>query len=114
MSMTLFRNALLTSTLLSATGFMFAAPANAQSSGGPASGTTNAPPALGVTNGLPGPGAAAGERSASGRIEDIIVTARRSNEKLQTTPVAVTALSNALLVQKQIVSVTDLARGTPA
>jgi iron complex outermembrane receptor protein len=114
MSMTLFRNALLASTLLSATGFMVSAPANAQSSGGPASGTTNAPPALGVTNGLPGPDAATGERPASGRIEDIIVTARRSNEKLQTTPVAVTALSNTLLVQKQIVSVTDLARGTPS
>src|SRR3546814_4514023 len=47
-------------------------------------------------------------------LEDIVVTARRTSEALQTTPVAVTALNNEALLTKQIAQVTDLARSTPA
>jgi iron complex outermembrane receptor protein len=84
--------------------------ASAQSSGAPASGTLNAPPATGAAN---GPASPAGGPS-SGQIQDIVVTARRTAENLQRTPVAVTALSNQTLVQKQIAQVTDLQRAAPA
>jgi iron complex outermembrane receptor protein len=47
-------------------------------------------------------------------LQDIIVTARRTRERLQTTPVAVTAFNNEMLQTKQIASVIDLARTTPS
>jgi iron complex outermembrane recepter protein len=46
-------------------------------------------------------------------LEEIVVTARRFEEKLQSTPVAVTALSNETLVMSQIVDVADLQRAAP-
>jgi iron complex outermembrane recepter protein len=55
--------------------------------------------------------AADAERSG---IADIVVTARRTSENLQTVPVAVTALSAEALVTKQVLLVTDLARTTPS
>lgn len=56
----------------------------------------------------------AGEaRAARAEVEEIVVTARRSAESLQTTPVAVTALSGEALAQAQVSTVADLARTTP-
>jgi iron complex outermembrane receptor protein len=46
-------------------------------------------------------------------LEEIVVTARRAAESIQTTPVAVTALSNAMLTQRQVVDVADLQRVAP-
>src|SRR6202453_937714 len=51
--------------------------------------------------------------SSSGGLEEIVVTARKASEPLQTTPVAVTALSHADLLQQQIVEVADLQKATP-
>jgi iron complex outermembrane receptor protein len=50
---------------------------------------------------------------ASGTIESIVVTARRREENLQDTPVAVTALSSAALDRQQIQATTDLDRVVP-
>ena len=60
------------------------------------------------------PAAAPATPAASSGISDIVVTARRTNENLQTVPVAVTALSNAALVEKQVTQVLDLARAAPS
>jgi iron complex outermembrane recepter protein len=46
-------------------------------------------------------------------LEEIVVTARRASESLQTTPVAVTALSHDMLVQQQVVDVADLQHVAP-
>lgn len=75
--------------------------------------------------GLTGPALAQAGAGASGTsaepqttdsrgLEAIVVTARRTSEALQTTPVAVTALNNEALLTKQVAEVTDLARATPA
>jgi iron complex outermembrane recepter protein len=47
-------------------------------------------------------------------IADIVVTARRTSENLQVVPVAVTALSQATLQERQVSQVTDLARTAPS
>jgi len=47
------------------------------------------------------------------RIADIVVTARRSAEALQTTPVAVSAFATEILERRQITSVNDLQRVAP-
>jgi iron complex outermembrane recepter protein len=47
-------------------------------------------------------------------IADIIVTARKTSENLQSVPVAVTALNAETLAAKQIFEVTDLARTAPS
>jgi iron complex outermembrane receptor protein len=46
-------------------------------------------------------------------IEDIVVTARRTDERLQTTPVAVSALGAAALERSQVVEVADLQGRAP-
>lgn len=51
--------------------------------------------------------------TASENIDDIVVTARRRDELLSTTPVAVTALTAEDLDRKSINSVADLTRTTP-
>ena len=51
--------------------------------------------------------------ASNGGLEEIVVTARRAAESIQTTPVAVTALSNAMLTQRQVVDVADLQRVAP-
>ncbi|MBA2933660.1 TonB-dependent receptor [Sphingomonas sp. CGMCC 1.13654] len=89
----------------------FISPALAQT-GGPASGTTMEPPTAVAPADTTTAQQPAGK--GAGGLQDIIVTARRTNEKLQTTPVAVTALNNQMLLTKQIAAVTDLARSTPA
>jgi iron complex outermembrane recepter protein len=58
------------------------------------------------------PPAAAAETEAE-TIESIVITARRREESLQDTPVAVTALSAAALERQQIVSTTDLDKVAP-
>jgi iron complex outermembrane recepter protein len=47
-------------------------------------------------------------------IQDIIVTARKSSENLQSVPVAVTALNSEALEARQVFEVTDLARTAPS
>jgi iron complex outermembrane recepter protein len=56
---------------------------------------------------------AAAEEAQSG-IADIVVTARKTNENLQSVPVAVTALNSEALASKQVLEVTDLARTAPS
>ena len=50
---------------------------------------------------------------SSGGFDDIVVTARRRAESIQTAPVSVTALGGEALAQKNIVNVADLASSTP-
>jgi len=50
---------------------------------------------------------------SSGGLEEIVVTARKTSESLQTTPVAVSAFTTASLAQQQIVMVDDLQRAAP-
>lgn len=59
------------------------------------------------------PEAAAVETTGTPGLEEIVVTARRSSERLQDTPVAVTALGEAALERTQVVAVADLQRATP-
>src|SRR3546814_17195660 len=47
-------------------------------------------------------------------VQDILVTARRQEESLQTTPIAVTALGEAALVRSQVVNVSDVQRTAPS
>src|SRR4051812_16502102 len=46
-------------------------------------------------------------------INDIVVTARKTNENLQSVPVAITALSGEALQSKTVQSVTDLQFNVP-
>lgn len=80
------RNALLATTILSL-GFLASTPALAQE--------------------------AAPQEEQSG-IADIVVTARKSSENLQSVPVSVTALNAESLATKQVFEVTDLARTAPS
>lgn len=57
---------------------------------------------------------ATAETDANGQeLKDIVVTARRSSENQQRTPVAVTAISAVQIQEKQIVRLGDLTRTTP-
>src|SRR3546814_5881768 len=47
-------------------------------------------------------------------VQDILVTARRQEESLQTTPIAVTALGESALVRSQVVNVSDVQRTAPS
>ncbi|WP_257539178.1 TonB-dependent receptor [Sphingobium sp. CFD-1] len=47
-------------------------------------------------------------------VQDIVVTARRTSEKLQTTPLAVTALTSDALARRQIVDVTAIQQAAPS
>lgn len=51
--------------------------------------------------------------TATGQIEEIVVTARRAEESLQSTPVAVTALSSAGLARAQVTDVASVQRAAP-
>jgi len=113
MNSTLLRQIGLASTALIA---IAAADPGLAQSGAPASGTSMEPPATGPSTGAATPTPADNGTTpgnATG-LEDIIVTARRTSEALQSTPVAVTALNNEALVEKQVAEVTDLARTTPS
>lgn len=52
--------------------------------------------------------------SNTGGLADIVVTARRTSENIQTVPVAVTALSPQKLEERQVTQVTDLMRTAPS
>jgi iron complex outermembrane receptor protein len=58
-------------------------------------------------------GAAAPEASTTG-LQDIVVTARRREESLQKTPVAITAFSSGDLNRHSIINVSDIGRLTPS
>jgi iron complex outermembrane receptor protein len=66
-------------------------------------------PALGWGDEPAGP-ASAGNTAG---LEEITVTARKTSEALQTTPVAVTAINAASLVQQQVFQVNDLQHASP-
>ena len=51
--------------------------------------------------------------AAAGGLEEIVVTARKTEETLQTTPVAVTALSEAALELHQVVQISSLQSSVP-
>lgn len=51
---------------------------------------------------------------AQSTLEEIVVTARKSEESLQTTPVAVTAMTEGMLVDKGILKMDDLQRTAPS
>src|SRR5271154_770050 len=55
-------------------------------------------------------GTAAG---SSGGLDEIVVTGRKTSESLQTTPVAVTALSEAALTRNQLFEISDLQAKAP-
>lgn len=57
--------------------------------------------------------AATESRAASSGLEDIVVTARRKVEALQTTPISVTAFTGAALEQGQISGLSSLQQQTP-
>jgi len=52
--------------------------------------------------------------NATGGLEEIIVTARKRSEDVQTTPIAITALSQADLENRDILDVRSLAKDTPS
>ena len=53
------------------------------------------------------------EEQNSGGLEEITVTARKRSENLQETPVAITAMTGAMLEEKQIVNVAEVAKFAP-
>jgi iron complex outermembrane receptor protein len=55
----------------------------------------------------------AAEATKSDTLEEVVVTARKTTESLQTTPIAVTALGEAALTQQQILEVADLQHAAP-
>lgn len=60
------------------------------------------------------PATAAQTEEPSGQgLGEIIVTARKRNENLQDTPVAITAMTGAMLEEKQIVNVSEVAKFAP-
>jgi iron complex outermembrane receptor protein len=65
-----------------------------------------------MTIGMPAFAQSASDEGASG-IEEIIVTARKTSESLQTTPVAVSAISGEALADQQIVGIQQLQATTP-
>ena len=58
--------------------------------------------------------AAPGLSMAQATLEEIVVTARKSEESLQTTPVAVTAMTEAMLIDQGILKMDDLQRTAPS
>ena len=53
------------------------------------------------------------DESAEGGIEEVVVTARRTEESLQEVPIAVTAFSEEAVKAKQIIAGTDLQMNAP-
>ncbi len=52
--------------------------------------------------------------SAGNGLEEIVVTARRKEERVQTVPIAITAFSQKDIEQKHILQISDLARNVPS
>ncbi|ARS27786.1 TonB-dependent receptor [Sphingomonas sp. KC8] len=57
---------------------------------------------------------AAAEAAATGGLEDIVVTAQRRAENLQTTPIAITALTSNALQSSGITDITGVVQATPS
>jgi iron complex outermembrane receptor protein len=55
----------------------------------------------------------ASQEPAAGGLEEIVVSAERRDEKLQTTPIAITALSGEALQERNLASVTDVGAFVP-
>lgn len=96
-----------------------ASPANAQpSSAAPTSAAPHAPVQSAVTVEKPALPAAAPIQSApkakSAALEEIVVTAQRREENLQSVPISITVLSQAQLSNANITNSADLARYTPS
>jgi len=76
-----------------------------------------APPLAAQSAPPPSSGAAAAKSdpspSSAGQLEEIVVTARRVQEKLQNVPIAVTAFTAKDLEEKQITSIDSLGEGIP-
>jgi len=60
------------------------------------------------------PTAANSASEYTGGLQDILVTARRVEERLQTTPVAVTAVTGQMLLRTQVANTADLQRTAPS
>jgi len=89
-----------------------AMPASAQDAGAPVGPT--AP--TGQPAGVPAPGTTAGvapQSADSGGIADIVVTARRRNESIQSTPIAITAITPQTLESKATLNIGDLQGQVP-
>ncbi len=72
-------------------------------------GQVASPPTAGEAAGEAAPAAPADD----GRIQEITVTARRRNESIQTTPVAVSAISPSILASKASFNITELQGAAP-
>ncbi|WP_408588032.1 TonB-dependent receptor [Novosphingobium sp.] len=68
---------------------------------------------LGGTNFAYAQEAQAGDTASAGGLEEIIVTARKREESVQTVPVAVTAISEKVIQQRDITSIEKIAAATP-
>jgi iron complex outermembrane recepter protein len=97
--------------MLSSAAF-FVSPGLAQQPSPPAEPTP--PPAQTVDDAEQAPNGAPSSEAQQSAIGDIVVTARRSEERLQTTPVAVTAISSQGLEVAQVQDATDLQRVAPS
>jgi len=69
--------------------------------------------ALTVGAGRAGAQAQAQGQATTGQLEEIVVTARKTEEKLQTTPVSVSAFSSAMLERQNIVTVERISNFAP-
>jgi iron complex outermembrane receptor protein len=58
--------------------------------------------------------AAAATNAQAGAIEEVVVTARKREERLQTTPVAITAITTQALEKNNVVSLSDVSRLAPS
>ena len=63
---------------------------------------------------VPAQSASAQDASASGTLEEIVVTAQKRSESILSVPISITALSEADLARRGIKDLGDLARATPA
>lgn len=68
---------------------------------------------VGSLTAIPAPTLAQEAVIADQGVQDIVVTARRREENMQSTPIAVTALGGAAIIRAQIVNVADLQRTAP-
>lgn len=105
------RNSIAAHMLLATTSLLSATAAFGQQSSPPVE--PPPPPAQSVDTAPRAPNAAVAQES-SPVIQDIIVTARRTAENLQSTPVAVTALDSQTIETTQIQDATDLQRISPS
>ena len=70
---------------------------------------------IGLTTGVNPISAQTDQTAASaGGLEEIVVTARRKEERVQSVPIAITAFSQKDLEQKHILQISDLARNVPS